>query len=153
LAIDWNPNVSGAYPFVFSNVSALAVSGPKVYIGGDFISVGGTPHSGIAATEAVPVVDVPLSSERLPVSARLHNLPNPFRISTTIRYAVPSAAQVRMDVFDLAGRRVECLLRDVWAPAGVYDVEFRPKGLPSGIYLCRLKVGGQVVTRRMVVVD
>jgi hypothetical protein len=151
--LDWNPNVSGAYPFVFSRVSTIAVSGPKVYIGGDFTAIGGTPHSGIAATAAVPVVDVPVTVDTRPTMVRLDNLPNPFRTSTTIRYALPAAAHVRMEIFDLAGRRAETLLADVWTPAGVREVEFRPAALPSGIYLCRLKVGSEIVTRRMVVID
>lgn len=113
--------------------------------------VGGLPQAHVAAIEAVTTTDVPGPSAGPGVVLRLENLPNPFKVATTIRYALPLAALVRMDVFDLAGRRVASPVRDVWTSAGVHPVEFRAVGLPSGLYLCRLQAGNEVVTRRMLV--
>ncbi len=48
LATPWNPNAGETHPYV----NALAVSGTKVYAGGNFRSIGGQPRSYIAALDA-----------------------------------------------------------------------------------------------------
>ena len=47
------------------------------------------------------------------------NFPNPFSQSTTLRYSLPQAMQVRLAVYDILGRQVE-LLVDAQQDAGVY---------------------------------
>ena len=47
------------------------------------------------------------------------NFPNPFFQSTTLRYGLPQAMQVRLAVYDILGRQVE-LLVDAQQDAGVY---------------------------------
>jgi len=42
---------------------------------------------------------------------------------------------VTLEVHDLAGRRVATLLKDSLQPAGAHELEFRPRDLPSGVYL------------------
>jgi len=65
--------------------------------------------------------------------------PNPFRRSTSIAYTLPAAARVRMDVFDLLGRRVTT--RDFGLrPAGPQQTAFHALGLRSGLYLYRLQI-------------
>jgi hypothetical protein len=83
---------------------------------------------------------------------RLDNSPNPFGSATSIRFALPSAARIRMDVFDMAGRRVATPVETCWSGAGAHDVSFDTGGLPSGVYVCRLQVGDEFVTRRMLVI-
>jgi hypothetical protein len=55
-------------------------------------------------------------------------------------------------VFDLAGRAVATLLRDEPVPAGFHHVDFRRPGLPTGLYMSRLRAGRDVLTRKMLVV-
>jgi len=47
-ATDWNPNTDGYQ----TQVSALAVSGSTIYVGGYFASIGGQPRNNIAALDA-----------------------------------------------------------------------------------------------------
>ena len=94
----------------------------------------------------------PTSVERgeLPVSVKLSgNYPNPFNPQTTIEYALPRAAAVRLAVYDLLGREV-ALLVDGIRQAATYQVRFDGAGLPSGVYLYRLETPDQVLTRRMI---
>jgi len=77
------------------------------------------------------------------------NVPNPFNPSTTVYFTLASTEMVRMDVFDLQGRRVARLL-DTSLPAGEHSLLFRPDGLASGVYLLRLKAGGYHENRRLV---
>lgn len=75
--------------------------------------------------------------------------PNPFNPSTVISFKLNSAAMVTLEVYDVAGRKVATLLDNQGMGEGVHDVPFRPQGLSSGLYLCRLDAGGDVQTRKM----
>ena len=77
------------------------------------------------------------------------NYPNPFNPATTIGYALPEAAQVRLEVFDLLGRSVASLV-DRFQEAGSYEAVFEAADLPSGTYLYRLQAGALRHTGRMV---
>lgn len=77
--------------------------------------------------------------------------PNPLQTTATVRYALPEAADVRLAVYDLAGREVAVLAEGVRA-AGVHDAAFDARGLASGLYLYRLEVDGRVVETRSVTI-
>lgn len=72
--------------------------------------------------------------------------PNPFNPSATVRFSVDETAAVNLSVYDVQGRLVEVLF-DGMAPAGLHDVRFSGKGLPSGVYLCRLTSGSRADSR------
>jgi FtsP/CotA-like multicopper oxidase with cupredoxin domain len=76
------------------------------------------------------------------------NYPNPFNPSTTIRFSLPAATQVRLEVFDMLGRRVAKLV-DGEKSAGAHEVSFNARRLSSGTYVYRLTAGKQTVTKRM----
>ncbi len=70
------------------------------------------------------------------------NYPNPFNPSTTIRYALPKSASVRITVFDILGKEVSVLV-DETKDEGYHVAHWRAlnnKGLPvsSGVYFCRI---------------
>ncbi|PIU46056.1 MAG: hypothetical protein COS95_00575, partial [Ignavibacteriales bacterium CG07_land_8_20_14_0_80_59_12] len=66
------------------------------------------------------------------------NYPNPFNPATTITYALPVDAKVRLTVYDNLGRIVRILV-DGSAAAGTYTVSFDAQALPSGVYFYRLE--------------
>ncbi|RJP76704.1 MAG: DUF362 domain-containing protein [Candidatus Zixiibacteriota bacterium] len=67
------------------------------------------------------------------------NYPNPFNPSTAITFSLPHPCRVRLQVFDLAGRKVGKPLVNGAMPAGLHRVEFHGEGLPSGAYVYRLQ--------------
>jgi hypothetical protein len=71
------------------------------------------------------------------------NYPNPFYPITTIRYALPAASSVRIDIFDMLGRRVSRL---VDRPEGA---GWHAGDLPSGLYVYRLSQGETTLVRTM----
>jgi hypothetical protein len=75
--------------------------------------------------------------------------PNPFVSYTAIRYQLARAMRVRLTVYDLSGRQVAQLVNDDQGP-GSHEVRLEGAGLASGVYRCRLDVGGSV-TERIVV--
>lgn len=66
--------------------------------------------------------------------------PNPFQISTRIPYQLAHAAPVRIEVFDVLGRRMTTLV-DTVVPAGYHETMFEAGGLPGGVYLLRFQTG------------
>lgn len=78
----------------------------------------------------------------------LSNYPNPFTSSTTLRYTLQHNAEVRLEVFDVLGRRVATLVDGV-QPARTHDVSFEASGLPSGLYFARFTVDGHAHTQKM----
>jgi len=83
--------------------------------------------------------------------ALTQNYPNPFNPQTTIGFALPQAAEVRLVVYDMLGREVARLLEGSVA-AGRHEVVFDASGLPTGVYLYCLQADGFVQTRRMLLV-
>ena len=77
------------------------------------------------------------------------NEPNPFEGSTIVRYSIPEAAAVQLTVYDALGREVEKLV-DARQTAGWHEQEWRPAGLPGGVYVCRLQAGNRMTVRAMV---
>lgn len=84
------------------------------------------------------------------------NHPNPFNPSTTINYALARDGHVRLEVFDLAGRRVRSLV-DEMRTAGTHTANW--DGLDdggnqasSGTYFCRMSTAGETSSRKMTLV-
>ncbi|MEM8488317.1 MAG: T9SS type A sorting domain-containing protein [Bacteroidota bacterium] len=78
------------------------------------------------------------------------NFPNPFSLSTTLRYSLPQPMQVRLAVYDLLGREV-ALLVDAQQEAGIHTAEFDAGSLPAGMYLARIELDFLQFTKRMVI--
>ncbi|OZC01801.1 hypothetical protein BSZ36_01635 [Rubricoccus marinus] len=78
-------------------------------------------------------------------------VPNPARGAATVRYALPAAGPVRLDVVDLLGRRVASLA-DGEVPAGPQVASFDVGGLAAGVYAVRLQSGEAVRVVRLTVV-
>lgn len=77
------------------------------------------------------------------------NYPNPFNPATEIDFELPEAAEVRLAVYDLAGREV-AVLTEGPLEAGAHRVAFEAGGLPSGTYMYRLVTPGGTLSRKMV---
>jgi len=99
-------------------------------------------------------LDIDDSQERLPENFALRqNYPNPFNPSTFIEFSLPYRARVNIDIYNILGRRV-CRLAAKEYGAGSHRVEWdgrtesgEPAG--SGVYFYRFEAGGQVETRKM----
>ncbi len=81
----------------------------------------------------------------------LPNYPNPFTQRTTLEYTLPEALPVRLQVYDILGRRV-ATLADERQTAGFHTVTWSPRGLASGVYLLRMQAGDQRFTRKLTLV-
>jgi len=83
--------------------------------------------------------------------------PSPFRSTATLRFATSKPGRLRVDIFDLAGRRVRCLIDEPAAPAGVHQLGIAREGgggasrFDPGIYFYRVDAPEGVRTGRFVV--
>ena len=105
-------------------------------------------EAGGTGTFIIPVVNV----EELGITEfnyTLHqNYPNPFNPITTIRFEVPFSQHVELSVFDMLGREVKVLYKDI-APAGIVAIDFNADGLSSGVYFYRLKTQDFIASKKL----
>jgi hypothetical protein len=107
-----------------------------------------------AATVTIEPVSVTLPDGAIALLKQ--NSPNPAHAGTTIRFMLAFPANVRVDVFDIAGRRVRTL-RDQAYRAGEHEVPWDLRnedgiGVASGIYFYRLEAGGEALTKKLAVI-
>ncbi len=81
----------------------------------------------------------------------LQNFPNPFNPQTTIRYYLSSGSNVRLVVYDAAGRFVEQLIQQN-QQAGWHEYRFVAKQLASGVYYLMLQTKQQKLVKKMVLI-
>ena len=87
--------------------------------------------------------------EEIPAQVGLdQNYPNPFNPQTLIRYQLSMAADVRLTIFDVLGRRMAVLV-DSSLPAGHYEEALDASTWPSGTYLYVLETGSERLQRSM----
>ena len=79
------------------------------------------------------------------------NYPNPFNPSTIIRFTLPKAQSVTLEVFDISGRNVATLISGR-VEGGNNSIKFNPSNLSSGIYFYKLTADNFTQTRKMLFV-
>lgn len=77
------------------------------------------------------------------------NFPNPFNPATTINFSLNEAGRAKLEVFNLLGERVICILDKV-LEKGNYSVNFNGSSYSAGIYFYRLETKSKSVSRKMV---
>ena len=89
------------------------------------------------------------NAKQIPVDFSLkQNYPNPFNPVTTIEYSIPVKTRIKLEVFDLLGRKVLTLV-DQEQTAGKHKVNFNASYLSSGVYIYRLLSPGQILSKKM----
>ena len=133
------------YPYVSGVLQALAEKGPGSQ-GFELLlfDAQGQPVE-------LPVTTSTKEPEVIPQGfALFSNHPNPFRASTTIRFETRETALLKLEVFDIMGRRVRTLVNGLHA-AGLGSVEWDGRNdagwaVSSGTYLLRLESVGRVAS-------
>ena len=77
------------------------------------------------------------------------NYPNPFNPVTNIKYQIPKAGLVLIDIYNILGQEVKTLVNK-YQLEGKYSVKFDASDLPSGIYFYRLKVNQFVSVKKLI---
>lgn len=83
------------------------------------------------------------------------NFPNPYNPSTTISFALPREANIKLKVYDINGKLITDLIQNKFYNPGFYNVVFNSEtyGLSSGIYFYSLESDGVIIdTKRMILI-
>ena len=127
------------------------------FVSGDFDVSTLTDSSGFYE---VYLWSVPTSVEEnsTPASFILRqNYPNPFNPSTTIEYELYRTSPVRLDIYDILGRRVRTLVNNSES-AGVHAVVWdgcdnSGNAAGAGVYLYRFMTDDNIEVRKMLLLD
>jgi hypothetical protein len=81
--------------------------------------------------------------------------PNPFAAATTIRFALPAAGPVRLELLDVTGRVVRRIAEGSMA-AGTHTLDWNGADasghpVPAGVYWARLRAQGQERTQKLTI--
>jgi len=107
------------------------------------------PGNEIVIKTATLVVGIDDNSTEIPGKFALkQNYPNPFNPVTTIQYDIPVNSNVKISVYDNAGKEVSIILNQ-FVNAGKYTTSFNAAKLASGIYYYRLQAGNYTEVKKM----
>ena len=88
-------------------------------------------------------------NELLPTAFGLsQNYPNPFNPITTVPFALPEKAHIKLEVFNLLGQGI-ATLADGEFPPGTHEIIWDACGVPSGLYFYRITAGSKSITKKM----
>jgi hypothetical protein len=77
--------------------------------------------------------------------------PNPFNLTTSIRYTLSELGAARIVVYDVLGREARRFDLEGQA-AGEHSLQFNAEGLASGVYFVALHAEGRVQMQKMLLV-
>ncbi len=122
------------YPVTLYTNADVTINGTTYKKGSKFVSNTGSIN--------IEVVETPteFSLEQ--------NYPNPFNPSTTISFAIPESGNVKVNIYDMLGRKVKSLVNENM-DAGYHKVTINASELASGVYLYTLEAGNISLTRKM----
>lgn len=112
-----------------------------------------TATIGEASSEDCATLEVAGAAAVSSLEPTVLSSPNPFNAQTRISYVVAVGAHVKLDIFNMLGRRVTTLF-NAYADPGNYSVVWDGRdesgaSVASGTYLYRLEVGDQKWVRQM----
>lgn len=117
----------------------------NLYLAGHQGSTGGANTDLVlTSVEMTSVIDDELN---LPTKiAVLNNYPNPFNPQTTIHFEIPNSSHVRLEIFDIQGKKVANLFDGI-GEAGKHNLVWNGSQQPSGIYFCRLVTDNESIAK------
>jgi hypothetical protein len=148
----FNQTVSNLAPLGFYNYVAYCGDYPSTVVDSSFFQVeviaGATGGGGWVLTGSFLQGDL----AKLPADfALLGNYPNPFNASTQIRYELPTGGNVKLEVFNVLGKKVATLVNGVEG-AGYKSITWDACDVSSGLYFYKLTAGDLSETKRMLLV-
>lgn len=110
-------------------------------------------HIGVLITESVETLLT--SNETMdenPTEFNLsQNYPNPFNPSTNIEFSIPTVSEVFLVVYNTLGQQVATLVNTRMA-SGSHSITWDAASSPSGVYLYRLTVADQTISKKMLLI-
>jgi hypothetical protein len=148
----WHPLGSG----LNGAPTAFVEQGRSLFVGGRFSRAGNQPAFGFAEWRGpLPGDDgLPYPTPEPGPIARMAAEPNPSAAVVHLRYSLPAAAHARIEIYDLAGHRVETAFEGEQG-VGQQDVIWTPDAsrVSAGVYFARVTAGSFQQVVRVVRVE
>ncbi len=77
--------------------------------------------------------------------------PSPAKNGAVLRFEVPEAVPVTLEMFDVAGRLVRSIANGQRFEPGRYGIAIRKGAFPPGLYLVRFRAGSFEQVQRLVI--
>jgi hypothetical protein len=148
------------YTGLSAPVASVSVSGNRVAVGGAFTNIGPPGQVeeafGLGFAQFIDTsnsidntIDVPrvVGENQLAISMT----PNPVVARGQVTFALPTRSPVKVEILDLAGRKVKTVLDSESWPAGTHSVPLSLGNAPGGIYFARIVAGGRSATTKIAV--
>jgi len=88
-------------------------------------------------------------NELAPKAMKINNYPNPFNPQTTIEFEMSTAGNMKIDIYNLKGQKVETLINEQLS-SGKHSVIWDAQNQPSGIYFYKAEKDGIVNTSKII---
>lgn len=136
-----NPSESDALQYWYNGQSDVTVAGPT---NGRAVLFTTSPD--------VAIYESPLHQ----ISLKFAVSPTAVFGQTNIRFAIPTASEVNLNIYDVSGKIVRRILNSK-LPAGVYKFNWNASGrngarVPAGVYFVSLRVNGKRLTKKILVI-
>ena len=141
---DFQPGSAGSAGELYTHVDNKVEPGRTYYYGLDVRAADGEVRELYRGSAAVPVRPLSLAQ----------NYPNPFNPTTTIEFYLPERTDIELAIYNVSGQLVNRLARGAFTagPQRVTwnGVDMRGEPVSSGIYVYRLRVAGQTLSKKMI---
>jgi len=152
-AVEADPRFTDAGRFDFSLQPGSPAIDAGIDLGWPFL--GAAPDLGALEVKGSAAI-LPAEPAAAPAPGLVFDnaMPNPFRHETWLRYRLENEAAVKLEIFDLTGRRVATLV-DAGQPQGIHARSWDGRDeagnlLPSGLYFCRLRTPTAQVVHKLI---
>lgn len=81
----------------------------------------------------------------------MQNYPNPFNPSTEIRFSIPQAGSVTVEIFSATGEKT-AVLHSGYLDGGVHQMRWSGNGISGGVYLYRVTYNNNALTGKMLLI-
>lgn len=135
-----------------THIKAMQEYKGDLYMGGFFLFAGGNPSSCIARWSNKRSPDKPTNDDDrlLPNQFYLsQNHPNPFNPTTQISFYLAQADHVKIEIFNINGRKVTTLTDRIYE-AGGHTITWDASDYASGIYFYKLTTNHYTSSKKMV---
>lgn len=137
----------------FAETSITLTDGFEVKSGAEFLAKIEACSTPLVDNIASPALKI--QSPKSPTTT-LNNLsiaPNPFQSNTTLAYQLHSDATVSIDILDATGKSLTTIMNNQRMPKGSYRIPYERANLKGGFYMTRLRVGKDIIIKKMILID
>ena len=89
--------------------------------------------------------------EAITETRMLPGYPNPFNPAAIIQYQLKVSGDIKIEVYDSIGRRVQ-VLADGFQPSGQHQVSFHAGHLSTGVYIVRFVTGTGIQQQKITLI-